>query len=60
MTDPSSLQPGEAREVTFELGAEELGYFSPTSKWLLEPGEFTVWCGEDSTATLSASLTVTA
>ncbi len=55
-----SLQPGEAREVTFELGAEELGYFSPTGKWLVEPGEFTVWCGEDSTATLSASLTVTA
>ncbi|MGE9295700.1 MAG: fibronectin type III-like domain-contianing protein, partial [Puniceicoccales bacterium] len=54
------LQPGESQTVTFELGPEELGYFSPQGEWLLETGDFTIFCGGDSTCTLSTTLTLTA
>ncbi len=55
-----ALAPGEAGEVTFELGPEELGSFSPSGEWLVEPGEFTVWCGGDAKATSATRVTVSA
>jgi beta-glucosidase len=55
-----TLQPGESRTLTFPLGKDELQYWNPqTRQWIEEPSEFDVWAGEDSTATLHASLTVT-
>jgi len=53
-----NLKPGESRRVTFELGAAELSYYGPGGQWVLEPGEFKVWVGGDSTANLEGSFLV--
>jgi beta-glucosidase len=54
------LQPGETKALTFPLGKEELQFWSPQKKeWVVEPSEFDVWAGEDSTASLHADFTVT-
>ncbi|MFZ3079990.1 MAG: fibronectin type III-like domain-contianing protein [Bellilinea sp.] len=50
---------GEIRRVEFELGPDELSYYGPGGKWMLEPGEFKVWIGNDSRAELEGSFTVT-
>jgi beta-glucosidase len=55
-----SLKPGETRTLTFPLGKEELKYWNPQTRvWIVEPSEFDVWAGEDSTASLHADFTVT-
>ena len=55
-----ALQSGESKTLKFPLGREELQFWSPRAKtWTVEPAEFDVWVGEDSTAALHASLTVT-
>ncbi len=54
-----SLQPKETRTVTFQLGPDELGYWSTNlGKWIQEPADFELWVGADSTATLHAELKV--
>ncbi len=54
-----SLKPGETRTLTFPLGKDELQYWNPeTRQWIVEPSDFDVWAGEDSTASLHALLTV--
>jgi beta-glucosidase len=54
-----NLKPGETRTLTFPLGKEELQYWNPqTRQWIVEPSDFDVWAGEDSTTTLHAQLTV--
>lgn len=42
------LNPGEARDVTFALSNQELGYFDTAGHWLVEPGKFQVWISRDS------------
>jgi beta-glucosidase len=42
------LQPGESREVSFELPARELGYYDARGHWLVEPGQYQVWISQDS------------
>ena len=55
-----SLQPGETKTLIFQLGKDELQFWDPQSQqWIVEPSEFDVWAGEDSTATLHAGFTVT-
>ena len=55
-----AIQPGETKTLTFPLGKDELEYWNPqTKQWGVEPSEFDVWAGEDSTASLHADLTVT-
>ena len=55
-----ALQAGETKTLTFPLGKEELKYWNPqTKQWVVEPSEFDVWAGEDSTASLHADLIVT-
>jgi beta-glucosidase len=55
-----ALQPGETRTLKFSLGKDELEFWSPqTKRWAVEPSEFDVWAGEDSTAGLHADFTVT-
>jgi beta-glucosidase len=55
-----ALLPGETRTLRFPLGKEELQYWNPqTKQWIVEPSDFDVWAGEDSTASLHADLTVT-
>jgi beta-glucosidase len=55
-----TLQPGETKTLKFRLGADQLRYWNPQSKgWVVEPTEFDVWAGEDSTASLHAEFTTT-
>ncbi len=42
------LKPGESKDVTFTISNQELGYFDPAGKWLVEPGKFEVWISKDS------------
>jgi beta-glucosidase len=37
------LQPGESREVRFELTDDVLGCFGRTGSWHVEPGDFQIW-----------------
>jgi beta-glucosidase len=54
-----ALGPGETQTLKFSLGKDELQYFNPQTKaWVVEPGVFDVWAGEDSTASLHAELEV--
>jgi beta-glucosidase len=55
-----TLQPGEAKTVTFQLGPDELAYWSTNAgKWIQEAAEFDIWVGNSSLATLHAELSVT-
>jgi beta-glucosidase len=55
-----TLKPGETRALKFQLGKDELQFWSPQTKaWAVEPSTFDVWAGEDSTASLHTELTVT-
>lgn len=55
-----TLKPGETRTLKFQLGKDELQFWSPQTKaWAVEPSTFDVWAGEDSTASLHTELTVT-
>lgn len=53
------LQPGETKTLHFALHRNELQYWSPQAKtWVVEPGVFDVWAGEDSNADLHGELTI--
>jgi beta-glucosidase len=55
-----TLQPGETKTLTFPLGRHELQFWDPqTKQWVVEPSDFDVWAGDDSTASLHADFTVT-
>jgi beta-glucosidase len=48
-------QPGEKRTVSFIPGTKELEFWSPQSKqWVVEPEQFDVWVGADSSASAHA------
>ncbi len=54
-----TLNPGEARTVTFHLGPSELGHWSTNAgKWIQDAEAFDIWVGNDSLATLHADLVV--
>ncbi len=54
-----SLQPGETKKVTFQLGPDELRYWSTNAgKWIQDATEFDIWVGADSLASLHADLKV--
>jgi beta-glucosidase len=54
-----SLQPGESRTVSFELGPEQLKYWSTNAgAWVQDAAAFDLWVGSDSLATLHAGLVV--
>jgi beta-glucosidase len=48
-----SLSPGETRAVTFRVPQQELAVWNTERKWAIEGGEFTVWVGGSSEASLS-------
>jgi len=51
-----ALQPGESRRVEFNLGLEELSYYGPGGQWVCDPGDFKVWVGGDSDASLEGTI----
>jgi beta-glucosidase len=54
-----TLQPGETKTVTFDLGPEELGYWSTNAgRWVQDAAAFDIWVGADSLATLHADFEV--
>ncbi|MCB9113221.1 MAG: beta-glucosidase BglX [Anaerolineales bacterium] len=56
-----TLQPGEKKTVTFQLGAKELTYWSTNANaWIQDPASFDLWAGSDSLASLHAEFEVTA
>jgi beta-glucosidase len=45
-----TLQPGETKKVTFELGFPELSFFDNNGHAVVEKTDYTVWVGGDSLA----------
>lgn len=43
-----SLKAGETKKVSFELNANQLGFWNLDNKYITEPGEFQVWINKDS------------
>ncbi|SRR6266496_33317 len=55
-----SLAPGAKQTIHFTLGKEELQYWSSATKqWVVEPEQFDVWVGGDSTAELHGEFRLT-
>lgn len=55
-----NLAAGGKQTLHFALGPDELRFWSPAKKeWVVEPEEFDVWVGEDSTAKLHAEFRLT-
>jgi beta-glucosidase len=47
------LAAGAKQTIHFTLGPDELQFWSPAKRqWVVEPEQFDVWVGEDSTAKL--------
>lgn len=53
-----SLQPGETREVKFQLGSKELGFYNRRLEYVVEPGDFDVSVGLDSENLIHCKVTV--
>ena len=54
-----SLQPGESKTVSFQLGPEALQFYDRDMKRVVEPGKFTVMVGPNSVDLKSATFNVT-
>ena len=55
-----NLAAGAKQTLHFRLGPDELQFWSPTNKqWVVEPEQFDVWVGGDSTAKLHAEFRLT-
>jgi beta-glucosidase len=54
----AALNPGESSVVTFKIGPEEMGFYDRGGAWEIEPGEFKVWVGSDSQASLESCFKV--
>jgi beta-glucosidase len=55
-----TLEPGAKQTVHFALGKDELQFWSPPLKrWVVEPEQFDLWVGRDSTASLHAEFRLT-
>ena len=54
------LEPGKKQTIHFTLGKDELQFWSPSEKkWVVEPEQFDVWAGEDSSAALHGEFRLT-
>ena len=42
------LQPGEKRQLEFEIGHEQLAFWDVHMKFVVEPGEFAIMAGTSS------------
>jgi beta-glucosidase len=45
-----ALQPGESKQVTFNLGFPELSFYNNAGAAVIEPTHYTVWIGDSSLA----------
>ncbi len=53
-----TLQPGEARTVSFDIKPSDLWFYNTEMKRVVEPGTFTIFAGPNSVELKSATLTV--
>lgn len=54
-----TLQPGESKRVSFQLGFHELSFWNAKSEEVVEPTRYTVWVGGSSTADQAAGFEIT-
>lgn len=54
-----TLQPGETRTVSFELGEKDFRFWNADMQRIVEPGDFEIMSGANSRDVKSATLTVT-
>jgi beta-glucosidase len=55
-----TLQAGEERKLLFQVPAQELGFHGPDLTYRVDPGEFRIWIGPDSTSGLEGEFEVSA
>ena len=48
------LRSQETKTITFQIPQSQLAIWNAEGKWVIEPGQFTVWAGGSSAAQLSA------
>ena len=53
-----TLQPGELKRVTFELGFPELSFYNNAGQAVIEPTHYTVWIGGSSEASRYADFDI--
>lgn len=53
-----TLEPSEKITVTAEIPLNNIGYYDETLNYIVEPGEFKIWAGHDSTTEQSVSVFV--
>lgn len=56
--DLIELKPNRTKTVKFELTSQEFGYFDNKRNFEMQPGEFTIYVGGDSTAQLNSIITL--
>jgi beta-glucosidase len=54
-----ALKAGEAKEIEFELAAADLAFYNRNLVRETEPGEFTIWVGGNSNASLQSNFLIT-
>ncbi len=52
------LEPNETKAITITLTDKELGFYDNEGNFIVEPGDFKVFVGGDSNASLSAKFTI--
>lgn len=52
------LQPGESKILSFTLHPDQLGFYDQHGNFQIEPGEFQLWVGGSSEATLQQNFTI--
>jgi beta-glucosidase len=54
-----TLQPGESKQVSFDLGFPELSFYNNAGQAVMEPTHYTVWIGGSSQASEHADFNIT-
>ncbi|TDQ15057.1 beta-glucosidase [Algoriphagus boseongensis] len=52
------LAPGESKMLKFTIDEKSLGFYTPTGEWVVEPGDFKLFVGGDSSCEMNVDLTV--
>jgi len=53
------LEPGQSREVVFEINTQDLGFHNPDKGFVTEPGDYHLWLGTDSRDGLKKEFEIT-
>ncbi len=53
-----SLKPNESKKIEFTLSEKELGFYDNEGNFIVEPGDFSIFVGGDSNATLQTTITL--